>query len=177
MFLTIITIAILASFLLEVWLGRRQIRHVLANRERVPSAFQGSVSLNEHQKAADYTVAKVRFGMKRDAADAVLSFVLLVGGGFAFIHTSVVATFGAGYIGSLGLVAVIALIGGVISLPFDYIGVFSIEERFGFNRMTRKLFFGDLAKSLVLAVLFMTPLVLAADFAISRSPSSWRFCS
>ena len=173
MFLTIITIAILASFLLEIWLGRRQIRHVLANRARVPSAFQGAVSLEDHQKAADYTVAKERFGTKRDAADAVLSFVLLVGGGFAFIHGSVVTAFGAGYIGSLVLVAVIAVLGAVVSLPFDYVGVFSIEEKFGFNRMTRKLFFADLAKSLVLAILFMTPLVLAADFAMRQLGSWW----
>ena len=63
MFLAAITAAIIASFLFEHWLDRRQIRHVLAHQDRVPTAFQGAVSIEDHQKAAAYTVAKRRFGM------------------------------------------------------------------------------------------------------------------
>jgi STE24 endopeptidase len=118
-------------------------------------------------------VAKQRFGMKRDAAGVVLSLLLLVGGGFAFIHFLVATTLGTGYLGTLVLVAIIALIGGLASLPFDYIETFSIEEKFGFNRMTRRLFFVDLAKSVALAVLFMTPLVVAADCAMRQLGSLW----
>ena len=173
MFLAAITAAIIASFLFELWLDRRQIRHVLAHRDRVPSAFQGAVSIEDHQKAAAYTVAKRRFGMKRDAAGAILSLLLLVGGGFAFIHSAVATTFGTGYVGSLVLVAVIALIGGLVSLPFDYHETFSIEERFGFNRTTRKLFFVDLAKSVALAILITAPLVLAADYAMRQLGAWW----
>jgi STE24 endopeptidase len=172
-FLTAVTIAIIGSFLFEIWLDRRQIRHVLQNRERVPSAFHGTVSLEDHQKAAAYTVAKRRFGMKRDVADILLSLVLLVAGGFAFIHGTIVAMFGTGHIASLALVAVIALIGGVVALPFDYVATFSIEERFGFNRTTRRLFFIDLAKSVALTILFMAPLVLAADYAMRQLGTWW----
>src|SRR5512147_886377 len=152
MFLAIITLAIAASLLFEIWLDRRQIRHVLANQERVPPAFHDTVSLDEHRKAAAYTAAKRRFGIKRDMAGAVLGFLLLVCGGFAFIHAVVVAALGTGYVGSLALVAVIVLIGGLVSLPFDYLETFSIEEKFGFNRTTRKLFFVDLAKSVMLTI-------------------------
>jgi STE24 endopeptidase len=172
-FVVIVTVAIIASFLFEVWLDRRQIRHVLAHRERVPPAFHGAVSVEEHQKAAAYTVARKRFGIKRDAADALMSLLLLAGGGFAVIHSTVVTTLGTGYVGSLALVAVIALIGSLVALPFDYVATFSIEEKFGFNRTTRRLFFVDLAKSVALAILFMTPLVLAADYAMRQLGSWW----
>jgi STE24 endopeptidase len=111
--------------------------------------------------------------MKRDVAGAILSFVLLVGGGFAFIHAAVVATLGTGYVASLVLVGVIALIGGLVSLPFDYRETFSIEQRFGFNRTTRRLFAIDLAKSVALTILFMTPLVLAVDFAMRQLGAWW----
>jgi STE24 endopeptidase len=111
--------------------------------------------------------------MKRDVAGAILSFVLLVGGGFAFIHAAVVATLGTGYVASLALVGVIALIGGLVSLPFDYLQTFSVEQRFGFNRATRRLFAIDLAKSVALTILFMTPLVLAVDFAMRQLGSWW----
>ena len=173
MFLAIITLAIAASLLFEIWLDRRQIRHVLANQERVPPAFHDTVSLDEHRRAAAYTAAKRRFGIKRDVAGAVLSFLLLVCGGFAFIHAVVVAALGTGYVGSLALVAAIILIGGLVSLPFDYLETFSIEEKFGFNRTTRKLFLVDLAKSVMLTIAFMTPLVLAVDYAMRQLGSWW----
>ena len=173
MLLTLITLAIIASLLFEMWLDRRQIRYVLAHRERVPSAFHDTVSLEDHQKAAAYTAAKRRFGMKHDVARAILSFVLLVGGGFVLIHAGVVATLGTGYIASLVLVAIIVLIGVLASLPFDYLETFSIEEKFGLNRTTRKLFVIDLAKSIALTILFMTPLVLAVDYAMRQLGSWW----
>jgi STE24 endopeptidase len=172
-FLTVIAIVIVACFLFEVWLDRRQIRHVLAHGEQVPPAFHGTVSLEEHKKAAAYAVARRRFGMKRDAAGAILSLLLLVGGGFAFIHATVVAALGTGYVGSLALVAVIALIGALVSLPFAYVATFSIEDKFGFNRTTRTLFFVDRAKSLALAIVFVTPLVLAADAAMRELGPWW----
>jgi STE24 endopeptidase len=171
--LAVVTLAIVASLLFEIWLDRRQIRHVLAHREQVPPAFQDAVSVEEHQKAAAYTAAKRRLGMKRDVAGAVLSFVLLVCGGFALIHAAVVATLGTGYAASLVLVGIIALIGALVSLPFDYRETFSIEQRFGFNRTTRKLFAIDLAKSVALTILFMTPLVLAVDFAMRQLGAWW----
>lgn len=173
MFLTVVAIAIIAAFLFDIWLDRRQIRHVLAHRERVPPAFRGALSIEEHQKAAAYTVARRRFGMKRDIADMILSLLLLVAGGFAFIHSMVATAFGTGYVGSLALVGVFALIGGLVALPFDYVRTFSIEEKFGFNRTTRTLFFVDRAKSLALAIAFMTPLILAADYAMRQLGSWW----
>jgi STE24 endopeptidase len=173
MFLAVVTLAIVTSLLFDIWLDRRQIRHVLAHRDQVPPAFRDMVSIEDHRKAAAYTAAKRRFGMKRDVADAILSFGLLVGGGFAFVHATLVATLGTGYGASLVLVGVIALIGAVASLPFDCLETFSIEQQFGFNRMTRRLFVIDRAKSIALAILFMTPLLLAVDYAMRQLGSWW----
>ena len=78
----IVALAIVAAFLFERWLDWRQVRHVAAHRGEVPAAFAGRISLEDHQKAADYTIAKQRLGLKQDIAGAVLSLVLLVGGGF-----------------------------------------------------------------------------------------------
>jgi STE24 endopeptidase len=71
------------------------------------------------------------------------------------------------------LVAIIALVSALVFLPLAYVETFSIEEKFGFNRTTRKLFFVDLAKSVALAMLFATPLVLAADYAMRQLGSWW----
>jgi STE24 endopeptidase len=92
----VVALAIVAAFLFERWLDWRQVRYVAAHREEVPAAFAGRISLEDHQKAADYTIAKQRLGLKQDIAGAVLSMVLLAGGGFALLQSAIAATFGSG---------------------------------------------------------------------------------
>ena len=55
--------ALLASMLVKFWLATRQMRHVAAHRDRVPAPFAGRISLEAHQRAADYTLAKGRLGL------------------------------------------------------------------------------------------------------------------
>jgi len=129
----IVALAIVAAFLFEAWLDWRQIRYVAAHRGQVPAAFAGRISLTDHQKAADYTIARKRLGVKQDVASAALSMVLLVGGGFALLHSAIVAMFGSGAVGSLALAGVLAVIFSAISIPFDYVATFGVEQRFGFN--------------------------------------------
>ena len=169
----IVAVAIVAGFLFERWLDGRQVRYVAAHRDEVPAAFAGRISLEDHRKAADYTIAKQRLGLKQDIAGAALSLVLLVGGGFALLHSAVAATFGSGAVGSLALAGALALISAAISIPFDYVATFGVEQRFGFNRSTRALFFADLAKSILLTVAFMVPLVLAIDYAARQLGAAW----
>ena len=169
----IVALAIAMAFLFEHWLDRRQIRYVAAHRDQVPAAFVGRISLADHQKAADYTMAKTRFGMKRDVAGAVLDVVLLVAGGFALLQSGIASVFGTGALGSLALAGALALIFAAISIPFDYVATCSIEQRFGFNRSTKALFFADLLKSILLTVVFMVPLVLAVDYAARQLGEAW----
>src|SRR3954464_2661847 len=69
---TVFAGALLASLLLRFWLATRQVRHVAMHRERVPDAFLGTVTLGAHQRAADYTLAKARFGLASTAFSAAL---------------------------------------------------------------------------------------------------------
>jgi STE24 endopeptidase len=169
----IVAIAIVAAFLFERWLDWRQVRHVAAHRDQVPAAFAGQISLEQHRKAADYTIAKQRLGLQQDIAGVILSLALLVGGGFALLHAAVVAAFGSGAVGSLALAGALALIFAAVSIPFDYVATFGIEQKFGFNRSTRALFFTDLAKSILLTIAFMAPLVLAVDYAARQLGEAW----
>lgn len=169
----VVALAIAAAFLFERWLDRRHIRTVAAHRDEVPAAFAGRIGLEDHRKAADYTIAKTRLGMKQDIVGAVLSLALLVGGGFALLQSAIVAAFGGGAVGSLALAGALALIFGAISIPFDYVATFGVEQRFGFNRSTRALFFTDLLKSILLTIAFMVPLVLAIDYAARQLGEAW----
>ena len=73
--------ALLLTVLLKFWLATRQMRHVARHRDAVPAAFANTVSLQAHQKAADYTLARLRFGLLSLAfgTAVVLGWTLLGG--------------------------------------------------------------------------------------------------
>ncbi len=53
---------LLLGLIVRYWLGSRHIRHVLANQASVPAEFAGRIAVSAHRKAADYTIAKTKFG-------------------------------------------------------------------------------------------------------------------
>jgi STE24 endopeptidase len=149
------TLAFVAALALNVfvkfWLLTRQNRHVALHRHSVPDDFQGSITLAEHQKAADYTLAKSKMAM----IDLCLETVLLVAwtllGGLDWLNRFWLTTLGAGLQQELALMLSFMLIGGLLSLPLSWYQTFVIEERFGFNQSTLSLWLSDLVKGLVLA--------------------------
>jgi len=165
--------AVVVSTALELWLSQRQIAAVAAHRGRVPEPFASSVSAAEHEKAADYTIAKARFGRVSEIVNAIITLALTVGGGIAGLdalwrHTGWTQPWlGLAVIGSVFCVT------GILTLPLSIWSTFKLEARFGFNRSTVALFFADLAKSLVLAVLLGGPLLLATLTLMERAGRWW----
>ena len=147
-FTIVFLIAFIASFGLRHWLSQRQIRHVAINRDVVPAEFASQISLAEHQKAADYTIAKLRLGILENGVSAIIliSFTLL--GGLQILNLSLLQLLGEGIAQQMALLISIVLISGILDLPFSWYKQFYLEERFGFNRMNGKLFFSDMFKGL-----------------------------
>jgi STE24 endopeptidase len=150
--------ALLGAMALKYWLATRQMRHVATHRDAVPAAFAATIPLAAHQKAADYTLAKGRFGLLSAAfGAAVLLGWTLLGGLDAIngvVRDAVHPRLGdMGY--QLALLAAFAAVGGVLDLPFDLYSTFRIEQRFGFNRMTWKLYLADALKNLLVGVLIL----------------------
>src|SRR3954463_16555242 len=113
-------VALLLSFSVRVWLAARQIRHVRAHREATPAAFANRIDGAAHRKAADYTIAKQRLGMLEIAVDTVVLVALTLGGGIAFL-VDVTQSLSVGpLLRDLLLLIAVALIGGVIALPFSW---------------------------------------------------------
>lgn len=165
--------AVIISTALELWLSHRQIAAVAAHRDRVPEPFADTVSAEEHAKAADYTIAKARFGRIGEIVNAAVTLGLTVGGGIAAIdalwrHTGWTQP----WLGA-AVIASVFCITGLIHLPLSLWSTFRLEARFGFNRTTLKLFLADLGKSLLLAVLLGTPLLLATLTLMERAGQLW----
>ena len=165
--------AVLISTAFELWLSQRQISAVAAHRNRVPEPFTDTVSADEHAKAADYTIAKARFGRVSEIVNAAVTLALTLGGGIAAIDGLWRRTgWSEPWLGVL-VIGSVFLVTGVISLPLSVWSTFKLEARFGFNRTTPALFVADLAKSLVLSVLLGGPLLLATLALMERAGQLW----
>ena len=172
----VFALALLASIVVKLWLGTRQMRYVAAHRNAVPEVFASTVRLGAHQKAADYTLAKGRLALIATAfGGAVLLGWTLLGGLDALnvvVRAAVQPRWGdLPY--QLVLLAAFALIGGLLELPFEWIATFRIEQRFGFNRMTPALWLADLGKQSALAALIGLPLAAAILWIMGASGGLW----
>lgn len=160
---------------LQLWLTRRQIRHVRGHRGAVPSPFNETIALEAHQKAADYTVARQSFGLVRLA----LSLIMLIGwtllGGLEALNVILqplgVTLGGLGY--QVALIFVFSLIGGIVELPLDWYSHFRIEQRFGFNRMSLTLWVSDLVKNFLVSSLIGLPLIAMVLWLMGAAGAAW----
>ena len=175
-FTVVVAVALVLGLLIRFYLATRQIRHVAQNRHAVPAAFAGVISLASHQKAADYTITKARFGLLEMAFGAALLLGWTLLGGIDALNQAVNATalasFGA-LVPQLALLAAFAAISGVLDLPFTLYSTFKIEERFGFNKMTFKLWLTDMVKGLAVGIVIGLPIAALILWLMGSSSSLW----
>jgi STE24 endopeptidase len=165
--------ALVAGLLVKFWLATRQIRHVATHRASVPAPFAGAVSLAAHQKAADYTIVKARFGLLELAfgAAVLLGWTLL--GGLHGLNQALLAWLGGGMGQQLALLGAFMLIGGLIDLPFTLYQTFVIEERFGFNKMTWRLWVTDTLKSTAVGIVIGLPVAWLILWLMGAAGGTW----
>lgn len=161
------------SLLIEIWLANRHIRHVAANRAAVPKVFYRKISLEDHQKAADYTIAHARFGRIHDAYGTALLLIWTMGGGLEWLDR-LWRGFGWGELKTgVGFILSAFLIMGLVELPMSVYQTFVIENRFGFNKTTLSLFIADLLKKTALLTILGAPLTIAALWLMQETGALW----
>ncbi len=168
--------ALVLSLLVKFWLASRQIRHVALHRAQVPTAFASHITLAAHQKAADYTLAKARFGLLElvFGAGVLVAWTLL--GGLDALNGLLLGWVGSAYAGmaqQLALLVGFVVIGGLIELPFTLYQTFVLEERFGFNKMTLKLWLVDAFKSSLIGALIGLPLAALILWLMGATGGLW----
>lgn len=164
---------LIVTLLVRFWLGSRHIRHVLAHRNAVPSEFAEKIPLYAHQKAADYTAAKTKFGLLTLLVNSavLIGFTLL--GGLQWLSVTLFPLTGPGMAYQLALLAAFAFISALIDLPFDYYRQFVLEEKFGFNKMTLRLFVADLVKNTLIGIVIGLPLSWVILTLMEKSGDLW----
>lgn len=166
-------ITLCAGFATRVWLATRQTRHVAAHRGAVPDAFAQRVPLVAHQKAADYTLAKTRLSMLAGAFEAcvLLGWTLL--GGLDVLNHALLDLLSAGLLQQLALLTAFALISAVLDLPLSLYQTFVLEERFGFNKTTLRLWLSDLLKAGVVGALVGLPIAALILWLMNAAGALW----
>jgi STE24 endopeptidase len=173
LFTAIFVVALVVSVLMQLWLARRQMRHVTAHRVAVPAHFDGRITLSAHQKAADYTVARTRLAITDTVVEALVLLGLTLGGGLAFIAAAI-ATIGVGSLWQDVTLTVATLaLTSLVALPFAWYRTFVIEQRFGFNRMTLGLWLLDLGKGTLIGAVLGIPLLSLVLWLMARAGSLW----
>ena len=164
---------LLIGIMVKMWLTTRQIRHVAQNRHTVPAAFSANITLAAHQKAADYTITKARFGLlELSLGTAVLMGWTLLGG-LNLLNQSLLAWLGGGMLQQLALLVGFVLISGLIDVPMGLYQTFVIEERFGFNKTTFRLWLGDMLKSGIVGAVVGLPIVALILWLMDTAGPRW----
>jgi STE24 endopeptidase len=169
LFIAVVVLTTLA----RLWLAWRQLTHVAAHRAEVPAAFREKIELAAHQKAADYTSAKTRLAMLTVVFDALLLFVLTLGGGIQFLASLWPQVFADVTLQGIALIASVLLLSSLLEAPFELYKTFVVEARFGFNKMTFGLYLLDTAKELLLSLLFGLPLLFGVLWLMQRMGGNW----
>jgi STE24 endopeptidase len=174
-FTIIFLAALLLAFCARMWLATRHIHHILAHRDSVPAIFSTQISLEAHQKAADYTCAKTRLSYVSTSMETLLLLIFTLGGGLTALGIFWSNALSDPLASGMALIISTLLLMSVTEIPIGYYRTFVIEQKFGFNKMTLRMFFADLVKRTVLGLLFGIPLLLGVLWLMEKMGSDWWF--
>lgn len=161
------------AFAAKLYLNHRQAKHIAAHRATVPEEFIGRISLDAHQKAADYSQTNLRFGRWSELYDTVLLLAWTLGGGLAILDAFVTKFSWSPLMTGISVILSLVLISSILSLPFSWYSTFNIESKYGFNKSTPKIFWLDLIKGLTLSIVIGTPLIALILWIMQKAGSFW----
>lgn len=173
LFTLIFLVAVALSLGLRLWLANRQIGHVQQHRAQVPADFADSIPLTAHQRAADYTVSRVRFSRLEMGFEALILLGWTLGGGLDLIDRLWQATGWPPLLAGTATVLSVIVIGGLLDQPFALWRTFVVEARYGFNRTRPATYLGDLFKQGLLLLILGLPLLVLVLWLMARMGAAW----
>lgn len=152
-------LTLVLNLVIKIWLMTRQNKCVFAHRGEVPAAFASSISLEAHQKAADYSLAKSQHGLWELLLDTLLLLGWTLLGGLNALNQFLAPYLSSEMGAEIVLITAFMLINGFLHLPLSLSQTFGLEQRFGFNKMTLSLWLSDLVKGLAVGAVLGLPII------------------
>jgi STE24 endopeptidase len=164
---------LLLSTIMRLYLSQRQINFVAKHRATVPDSFADKISLEDHQKAADYTTAKVKFGRLPLFYEIALLLIWTLAGGLEWLDQNILTLGLSPILTGITVILAFTFISSILDLPFSLYSTFVIEEKFGFNRTTIKTFIVDMVKGSLLGLAIGVPLLYVILWLMEQSGEQW----
>ena len=162
-----------ASYVLQFWLSRRHINHISAHRATVPEAFVDKISLDAHQKAADYTIARNQFGLLELSFSTILLLIWTLGGGLEYLDGIIREQNLSPIVTGISVIIGLSIISGILDIPFSLYKTFVIEEKFGFNRLSVKMYFTDMIKQTIIMLIIGIPFIAFILWLMDGASPYW----
>ncbi len=171
------TLTLLITYLLTVAAGyvlsALNIRHLRRFGNIVPDGFEGSIDPEALAKSNAYTLEKNQLGLVESILDNLLLLLFLFGG-LLGVYDRWIATLSDSFVWSGVLFfLLLTLTQTILGIPFSLYDTFKLENRYGFNTTTPKLWISDFIKSQAIGVMLLALLTTAAFWLIQWSPSHW----
>lgn len=173
MFTSLFIAFLIADIVVRGWMSLRQIRYVKQHRDQVPAEFSGRIGLSSHQRAADYTHAKIQISLLESCVEAVVLVALTLLGGLQMLDVQAGHWISNDIVRQLVLIGMVLLIVSLVGLPFTLWRKFRLEARFGFNRVTPALFWADTAKAVLLLLVLGVPLAALVLWVMGSTGPAW----
>ena len=167
--------ALSSGIAVQLWLAQRHIHYIRNHKDNVPDAFAGKISLDAHQKAANYTIAKTRLGTANTLLGTAVLLIWIFSGGLQLLDEIWRLAGWSSLLTGTALLLSFMLISMLIDLPLSAYSTFVLEEKYGFNKTTGKIFIMDILKGVSLAFVIGTPLLLAVLWLMETSGPLWWF--
>lgn len=171
-FSLIFSLLVVADCLLKFYLNHRQQVAIQDSFANVPAAFVGQISLIEHQKAAKYTTTKLKFATLELVYAASLTLIFTLGGGIDYLAERCIQLTSP-LTSQVALIVSYTAIGAFLSLPLSLYHTFSIEQKFGFNKTTLRLYLTDSVKLIGVALLIGIPVLYLVFWLMQAWGSNW----
>ncbi|MCU0795233.1 MAG: M48 family metallopeptidase [Akkermansiaceae bacterium] len=139
----------------------------------VPDEFRDRITAEEHQRSIDYARVNARFSVIQSVASLFILLVFWFAGGFGWLDSLCRSWLGNGIPAGLLFFALLFLGNHLLNLPFAVYDTFVIEERFGFNRTTPRLFIADQFRSMLLAAVIGLPLLAGLLWIFGNVGHAW----
>ena len=162
-----------ASVMVRLWLSQRQINHIQVHKDKVPEEFVDKIKLDDHQKAAAYSCAKLRVGRISLAWETIWLLIWTLGGGLNAIDLWWLNYELSLLLNGIAVIASLLIIASILDLPFSLYNTFVVEQKFGFNQTTWQTWVLDLLKAVLLMLLLGLPLIATILWLMNRAGQHW----
>ena len=161
-----------AEFIFENYLEILNIKNIRKHKN-VPDYFRDTVNDENYRKSAEYTIEKTRFSMVSSLFSSVFLLVFIFSGFFGYLENIVMAINASDYIKWIIYIFSVTAVFSIVSIPFSLYSSFVIEQKYGFNKMTLKLFVADLIKGTLISIIIGFPVLLILFWFMDKAGVYW----